>query len=137
MDAIFGFSFKGDVREPFRSVLSVLGELTVPVASIDIPSGAGPKEFGGSLGLRSCLSTQETSFLTQGPGQAVSKLSVGGQDTAFRTTRQGQGGQEQATPKPRRPRSTRGVGTREPLLAQGWGRARQGRDMDTWPPLSP
>lgn len=41
VDAIFGFSFKGDVREPFRSILSVLHELTVPIASIDIPSGAG------------------------------------------------------------------------------------------------
>nr|XP_005331452.2 NAD(P)H-hydrate epimerase isoform X2 [Ictidomys tridecemlineatus] len=38
VDAIFGFSFKGDVREPFRSILSVLSGLTVPIASIDIPS---------------------------------------------------------------------------------------------------
>lgn len=47
VDAIFGFSFKGDVREPFRSILSVLHGLTVPIASIDIPSGAGSKEAGG------------------------------------------------------------------------------------------
>lgn len=46
VDAIFGFSFKGDVREPFRSILSVLNGLTVPIASIDIPSGAGSKEAG-------------------------------------------------------------------------------------------
>lgn len=46
VDAIFGFSFKGDVREPFRSILSVLSGLTVPIASIDIPSGAGFKEVG-------------------------------------------------------------------------------------------
>ncbi|NP_001396705.1 NAD(P)H-hydrate epimerase isoform 9 precursor [Mus musculus] len=39
VDAIFGFSFKGDVREPFHSILSVLSGLTVPIASIDIPSG--------------------------------------------------------------------------------------------------
>ncbi|XP_019566737.1 NAD(P)H-hydrate epimerase isoform X2 [Rhinolophus sinicus] len=39
VDAIFGFSFKGDVREPFRSILGVLSGLTVPIASIDIPSG--------------------------------------------------------------------------------------------------
>uniref|UniRef100_A0A8W4FH10 NAD(P)H-hydrate epimerase n=1 Tax=Sus scrofa TaxID=9823 RepID=A0A8W4FH10_PIG len=38
VDAIFGFSFKGEVREPFRSILSVLNGLTVPIASIDIPS---------------------------------------------------------------------------------------------------
>nr|KAF6291166.1 NAD(P)HX epimerase [Myotis myotis] len=46
VDAIFGFSFKGDVREPFRNILSVLSGLTVPIASIDIPSGAGFKEVG-------------------------------------------------------------------------------------------
>ena len=50
VDAIFGFSFKGDVREPFRSILSVLNGLTVPIASIDIPSGAGSKEVGGDWG---------------------------------------------------------------------------------------
>ena len=53
VDAIFGFSFKGDVREPFRSVLSVLNGLTVPIASIDIPSGAGSKEVG--IGALPCL----------------------------------------------------------------------------------
>lgn len=47
VDAIFGFSFTGEVREPFRSILSVLNGLTVPIASIDIPSGAGSKEVGG------------------------------------------------------------------------------------------
>ena len=39
IDAIFGFSFKGAVREPFGSVLDVLKKTTVPLASIDIPSG--------------------------------------------------------------------------------------------------
>ncbi|XP_043858925.1 NAD(P)H-hydrate epimerase isoform X2 [Dromiciops gliroides] len=39
VDAIFGFSFKGAVREPFGAILSVLSGLTVPIASIDIPSG--------------------------------------------------------------------------------------------------
>uniref|UniRef100_A0AAQ6A2N6 NAD(P)H-hydrate epimerase n=1 Tax=Amphiprion ocellaris TaxID=80972 RepID=A0AAQ6A2N6_AMPOC len=38
VDAIFGFSFKGAVREPFGSILDVLKKTTVPVASIDIPS---------------------------------------------------------------------------------------------------
>lgn len=46
VDAIFGFSFKGDVREPFHSILSVLKGLTVPIASIDIPSGAGTRKVG-------------------------------------------------------------------------------------------
>uniref|UniRef100_G3ND64 NAD(P)H-hydrate epimerase n=1 Tax=Gasterosteus aculeatus TaxID=69293 RepID=G3ND64_GASAC len=39
IDAIFGFSFKGEVREPFGSILDLLKKMTVPVASIDIPSG--------------------------------------------------------------------------------------------------
>ncbi|NXO55316.1 NNRE epimerase, partial [Aramus guarauna] len=39
VDAIFGFSFKGAVREPFGSILSTLERITVPIASIDIPSG--------------------------------------------------------------------------------------------------
>ena len=39
VDAIFGFSFQGAVREPFASILDVLKKTTVPVASIDIPSG--------------------------------------------------------------------------------------------------
>lgn len=47
VDAIFGFSFKGDVREPFHSILSVLSGLTVPIASIDIPSGAETQVAGG------------------------------------------------------------------------------------------
>ncbi|XP_045640161.1 NAD(P)H-hydrate epimerase [Ursus americanus] len=51
VDAIFGFSFKGDVREPFRSILSVLNGLTVPIASIDIPSG-WDVEKGNSGGLQ-------------------------------------------------------------------------------------
>ncbi|XP_019721675.1 NAD(P)H-hydrate epimerase [Hippocampus comes] len=39
IDAIFGFSFKGAVREPFGSIIDVLKKTTVPIASIDIPSG--------------------------------------------------------------------------------------------------
>ncbi|XP_042641006.1 NAD(P)H-hydrate epimerase isoform X2 [Tyto alba] len=39
VDAIFGFSFQGAVREPFGSILSTLERITVPIASIDIPSG--------------------------------------------------------------------------------------------------
>ncbi|KFW64638.1 NAD(P)H-hydrate epimerase, partial [Pygoscelis adeliae] len=39
VDAIFGFSFKGAVREPFGSILSTLEHITAPIASIDIPSG--------------------------------------------------------------------------------------------------
>lgn len=43
VDAIFGFSFKGAVREPFGSILEVLKNTTLPLASIDIPSGGTPQ----------------------------------------------------------------------------------------------
>jgi NAD(P)H-hydrate repair Nnr-like enzyme with NAD(P)H-hydrate epimerase domain len=40
VDAIFGFSFKGSsVRAPFDQVLTTLRQVTVPLASVDIPSG--------------------------------------------------------------------------------------------------
>ncbi|XP_069796407.1 NAD(P)H-hydrate epimerase [Narcine bancroftii] len=39
VDAIFGFSFKGQVREPFASILSTLEGVSIPIASVDIPSG--------------------------------------------------------------------------------------------------
>ncbi|KAL9973983.1 hypothetical protein ACROYT_G020510 [Oculina patagonica] len=39
VDAIFGFSFKGNARPPFGDVLSVLKEVKIPVCSVDIPSG--------------------------------------------------------------------------------------------------
>ncbi|NXF85510.1 NNRE epimerase, partial [Eubucco bourcierii] len=50
VDAIFGFSFKGAPREPFGTILSTLQQVTVPVASIDIPSGesaASPARAAG------------------------------------------------------------------------------------------
>ncbi|KAI8817485.1 YjeF N-terminal domain-like protein [Fimicolochytrium jonesii] len=39
VDALFGFSFKGDVRAPFDSVLKTLQSSRLPIVSIDIPSG--------------------------------------------------------------------------------------------------
>uniref|UniRef100_A0A915KDL8 NAD(P)H-hydrate epimerase n=1 Tax=Romanomermis culicivorax TaxID=13658 RepID=A0A915KDL8_ROMCU len=39
VDAIFGFSFKPPLREPFGRIISELRNVTIPVASIDIPSG--------------------------------------------------------------------------------------------------
>lgn len=64
LDALFGFSFKGEVRPPFDAVLEVLraccgvvsdaeggAPRLVPLASIDIPSGwdvhTGDSELGG------------------------------------------------------------------------------------------
>uniref|UniRef100_A0A8D8F5D0 NAD(P)H-hydrate epimerase n=1 Tax=Culex pipiens TaxID=7175 RepID=A0A8D8F5D0_CULPI len=39
VDALFGFSFKPPVREAFAPIMGVLEKTTVPIVSIDIPSG--------------------------------------------------------------------------------------------------
>ncbi|EGG18559.1 hypothetical protein DFA_04053 [Cavenderia fasciculata] len=39
IDAIFGYSFKGDIRPPFKDIIADLTTSQVPIASIDIPSG--------------------------------------------------------------------------------------------------
>lgn len=39
VDAIFGFSFSGEVRAPFREVIEVLKKTETPIVSVDIPSG--------------------------------------------------------------------------------------------------
>lgn len=51
VDAIFGFSFQGAVREPFATILGTLEQVTIPIASIDIPSG-WDVEKGNSGGLQ-------------------------------------------------------------------------------------
>ncbi|CAK7271462.1 hypothetical protein SEPCBS119000_004619 [Sporothrix epigloea] len=38
VDAIFGFSFSGEVREPFPAVIKALEETKLPVTSVDAPS---------------------------------------------------------------------------------------------------
>jgi NAD(P)H-hydrate epimerase len=39
LDAIFGFSFAGDVRAPFDTILPALRASSLPLVSVDIPSG--------------------------------------------------------------------------------------------------
>ena len=41
IDAIFGFGFSGEIREPFGKILKAIKglEQTIPIISIDIPSG--------------------------------------------------------------------------------------------------
>ncbi|XP_036411114.1 NAD(P)H-hydrate epimerase [Megalops cyprinoides] len=51
VDAIFGFSFQGAVREPFGTILDTLRKATVPIASVDIPSG-WDVEKGSSDGIQ-------------------------------------------------------------------------------------
>ncbi|KAI0968913.1 YjeF N-terminal domain-containing protein [Xylaria arbuscula] len=50
VDAVFGFSFSGEVREPFPAVIKALEETELPVTSVDAPSSwdieTGPPQSG-------------------------------------------------------------------------------------------
>ncbi|KAI0172586.1 YjeF N-terminal domain-like protein [Hypoxylon sp. FL1284] len=50
VDAVFGFSFSGEVREPFPAVIRSMEETKLPVTSVDAPSSwnieTGPPESG-------------------------------------------------------------------------------------------
>ncbi|KAI1741955.1 YjeF N-terminal domain-containing protein [Xylaria scruposa] len=50
VDAVFGFSFSGEVREPFPAVIKALEETKIPVTSVDAPSSwdieNGPPQSG-------------------------------------------------------------------------------------------
>ncbi|CAF1101216.1 unnamed protein product [Adineta ricciae] len=50
VDAIFGFGFSGEIREPFGSILKELKTLekTIPIVSIDVPSGWDVEKGPGS-----------------------------------------------------------------------------------------
>lgn len=39
VDAIFGFSFHGEVRDPFKKVIELFQKTKKPIVSVDIPSG--------------------------------------------------------------------------------------------------
>jgi NAD(P)H-hydrate epimerase len=39
VDAIFGFSFKGAIREPYLTLIKDLKACGLPICSVDIPSG--------------------------------------------------------------------------------------------------
>lgn len=51
VDALLGFSFKPPIREPFVRIIDLLKNTSVPICSVDIPSGwdveKGPPENGG------------------------------------------------------------------------------------------
>ena len=54
IDAIFGFSFSGEVREPFPAVVRALARSKVPVLAVDAPSSwnieTGPPDDGPGKG---------------------------------------------------------------------------------------
>lgn len=39
VDALFGFSFKPPLRKPFDEIIEAVNKSSLPVVSIDIPSG--------------------------------------------------------------------------------------------------
>ena len=48
LDALFGFSFKGEVRDPYKEIIGIFEKTNRPIVSVDIPSGwdveTGPTE---------------------------------------------------------------------------------------------
>lgn len=54
IDAVFGFSFSGEVREPFPAVIEALRDAKVPVLAVDAPSSwnieTGPPDQGPGEG---------------------------------------------------------------------------------------
>ena len=54
IDAIFGFSFSGEVREPFPKVIEALASTKIPVLAVDAPSSwdieDGPRDNGPGKG---------------------------------------------------------------------------------------
>ncbi|EOD50370.1 YjeF-related protein [Neofusicoccum parvum] len=56
VDAIFGFSFSGEVREPFPKVIEALRDTKVPVLAVDAPSSwnieTGPPDSGPGKGFQ-------------------------------------------------------------------------------------
>ncbi|KAM0817514.1 putative YjeF N-terminal domain-containing protein [Seiridium cardinale] len=53
VDAIFGFSFSGEVREPFPAVIKALEETKLPVTSVDAPSSWNIEDGPPASGLGS------------------------------------------------------------------------------------
>ncbi|EKX54530.1 hypothetical protein GUITHDRAFT_156874 [Guillardia theta CCMP2712] len=52
VDAIFGFSFKGEIRAPFADIISTLKKISKPIVSVDVPSGWDVNEGNkGGVGL--------------------------------------------------------------------------------------
>jgi NAD(P)H-hydrate repair Nnr-like enzyme with NAD(P)H-hydrate epimerase domain len=39
VDSIFGFSFEGVPRDPFKTIIAALARTKTPVISVDVPSG--------------------------------------------------------------------------------------------------
>ncbi|KAF4814312.1 NAD(P)H-hydrate epimerase [Colletotrichum tropicale] len=64
VDAIFGFSFSGEVREPFPAVIKALEETKLPVTSVDAPSSWNIEDGPPSSGLGSSFHPEVLVSLT-------------------------------------------------------------------------
>ncbi|GAW82489.1 hypothetical protein, conserved [Plasmodium gonderi] len=51
VDALFGFSFKGEPRNPFDEIIKMINESKVPVVSVDVPSGTNVDNGNTTNGL--------------------------------------------------------------------------------------
>ena len=51
LDAVFGFSFSGEVRAPFNTLLPLLNESKLPIVAVDIPSGWDVEHGDSGVGL--------------------------------------------------------------------------------------
>lgn len=64
IDAIFGFSFSGEVRDPFPAIIKALEETHLPVTSVDAPSSWNIEEGPPSSGPGSKFNPQVLVSLT-------------------------------------------------------------------------
>eukprot|EP01095_Lingulamoeba_sp_RSL-Kostka_P007699 TRINITY_DN2480_c0_g1_i1.p1 TRINITY_DN2480_c0_g1~~TRINITY_DN2480_c0_g1_i1.p1 ORF type:complete len:233 (-),score=67.30 TRINITY_DN2480_c0_g1_i1:123-821(-) len=39
VDGFFGYSFKGDIREPYNTQMNIIKNYSIPMISVDVPSG--------------------------------------------------------------------------------------------------
>ncbi|ORY55252.1 YjeF N-terminal domain-containing protein [Pseudomassariella vexata] len=64
VDALFGFSFSGEVREPFPAVIKALEETNLPVTSVDAPSSWNIEDGPPKTGLGSSFHPEYLISLT-------------------------------------------------------------------------
>lgn len=64
VDAVFGFSFSGEIREPFPAVIQALQSTQVPVTSVDAPSSWDIENGPPKSGLGSSFHPQTLVSLT-------------------------------------------------------------------------
>jgi NAD(P)H-hydrate epimerase len=69
IDAIFGIGLKGEVKDPAKSIISALNKSSIPIISVDVPSGLDA-DTGEILGV--CVKA-DTTIAIQFPKQGFYK----------------------------------------------------------------